>query len=131
MQRLATQLITRTKWARAFRHFNRQTNLPAFSRQAFSVAQASGEIYVAVFSVQRAKMILYAADGMRNHQIPRAWRLAVKSSRFGASASSQTVSLDCKSMLVRAAPGRFPPDLVVQVNGEALRSGKSFVRTDN
>ena len=43
----------------------------------------------------------------------------MKWSLFGASAFSPTASQDWKNTLVRAAPGLFPPDLVVQVKALA------------
>src|SRR5260370_12272430 len=50
---------------------------------------------------------------------PSVWTPAVKSFLCGANASLPTVSLVWKSMLVRVAPGFFPPDLVVQVKALA------------
>src|SRR6202158_6177992 len=50
---------------------------------------------------------------------PSVWTPAVRSFRSGVNASLPTVSLVWKSMLVRVAPGLFPPDLVVQVKALA------------
>ena len=50
---------------------------------------------------------------------PSDWTLAVRSSLCGANASLPTVWQAWKSMLVRVAPGLFPPDLVVQIKALA------------
>src|ERR1039457_201251 len=50
---------------------------------------------------------------------PSDWTLAVKSSLCGANASLPIVWQVWKSMLVRVAPGLFPPDLVVQIKALA------------
>ena len=52
-------------------------------------------------------------------RLPSGWAPAVKSSLCGANASLPTVSQVWKSMLVRVAPGLFPPDLVVQIKALA------------
>src|SRR5579872_1148895 len=51
--------------------------------------------------------------------LPPVWTPAVRSSPCGASASLRIASRDWKNMLVRAGPGLFPPDLVVQVKALA------------
>ncbi len=50
---------------------------------------------------------------------PSDWTLAVRSSLCGANASLPIVWQVWKSMLVRVAPGLFPPDLVVQIKALA------------
>src|SRR5208283_4848087 len=50
---------------------------------------------------------------------PPVWTPAVRWSLFGASVFLSTASQGWKNMLVRVAPGLFPPDLVVQVKALA------------
>jgi hypothetical protein len=52
-------------------------------------------------------------------RLPSDWTPAVKSSLCGGNASLPTVLQVWKSMLVRVAPGLFPPDLVVQIKALA------------
>ena len=59
------------------------------------------------FEVQRAKMMLYSAQGLSNDEIA-AWIPDVKWCPFGANASLPIASLGWKSMLVRIVPGLFP-----------------------
>src|SRR5580658_10189594 len=71
------------------------------------------------FQVQRAKMILYAAEGMRNDEIAtcldtRREVVSLWRKRFFA---DRLPGLE--STLDRVAPGLFPPDLVVQVKALA------------
>src|ERR1019366_8400974 len=47
------------------------------------------------------------------------WTPAVRSFPFGGSAFLLTASRGWKNMLVRVAPGLFPPDLVVQIKALA------------
>src|SRR5258708_1812924 len=78
------------------------------------------------FQVQRARMILHAAEGMANDQIAQRLAPRRRSSPCGANASLPTVSQVWKSMLVRVAPGLFPPDLVVQIKALACELPAKF-----
>ena len=77
------------------------------------------------FQVQRAKMILHAAEGMPNDQIAacldtRREVVCLWRKRFFADRPAVW-----KNMLVRVAPGFFPPDLVVQVKALACELARS------
>ena len=73
---------------------------------------------LAPFLSRMDQFILFLREGLNNDEI--AVRLAaVKSLVAGGNVSSWIASMDWKSTRVRAAPGLFPPDLVVQVKAWA------------
>jgi hypothetical protein len=89
------------------------------SSEAAELRRRADKYTLPYFQVQRAKMILMAAEGWSNDDIAKRLALAVMWSRCGASGSSPSGLRGWKSVNVRVAPGLFPPELVVQVKAWA------------
>ncbi len=86
----------------------------------------AGKYTLPHFQVQRAKMILYAAEGMPNDEIAACLDTRLKWPPFGVSVFLQTASKGWRNTFVRVVPGLFPPDLVVQVKALACELPAKF-----